>query len=111
MSKSEKKHKDGLPSHTPLPWRVAEKPLGNHRRTNFSLTDALLSPVIVGGDNPGQRDANADFIVRACNSHHDLLAALKAVYVWDDNQAAAQGLPLDLSVQCCNAIGKATKQE
>lgn len=62
--------------HTPGPWHVVERengapyiasPLG-------SICDMRLN-----GLNRKTKYANAEFIVRACNSHDDLLAACKAL--------------------------------
>lgn len=66
--------------HTPLPWYVDRKRVRH-------ASDARRTPAVAecfmthGLGAAGEEDAaNAAFIVRACNSHHDLLAALKAVH-------------------------------
>ena len=51
-------------------------------------------PIAMMAVNGGRGDealANAQFIVRACNAHEDLLAALKALVDWQgvEHQAAA----------------------
>jgi hypothetical protein len=64
--------------HTPGPWK-------------YEADDN----VIIGGDGlimtwqtrsidvgVAERDANAEFIVRACNSHDDLMAALEDMMAW-----------------------------
>ena len=75
--------------HTPLPWRV------NHDGSDACLIEGPRTPVphhhvyvarAKGG--PGRdemAEANAAFIVKAVNSHDDLLEALKEVTHWADS--------------------------
>ena len=67
--------------HTPLPWKLdlglgAPEIVGNSRR----IARVLYDP----GSEDNEVDYNARFIVRACNSHADLLEALEIVLVWLD---------------------------
>lgn len=67
--------------HTPVPWHINE-----HSETSINGAGILVASC--GGYSNNARDpmelhnelkANAAFIVRACNSHDDLLAFVKAV--------------------------------
>ncbi len=80
-------------AHTPLPWEIIPRidprvataiAIGSaDRKTNI----CVLTDRYKGQDSSKCRssvpeaDANAEFIVRACNSHDDLLAALEAAKV------------------------------
>lgn len=63
-------------NHTPLPWKVSE----------FDLPPGDYQISVIGAgrvicDMPSTKevdDANAQFIVKACNNHYDLLNACKA---------------------------------
>jgi len=58
-------------AHTPTPWRIAGK--GTIRTdTGWVPGDGWIGTI-----NWRNRDANAEFIVRAANSHEELVAALK----------------------------------
>jgi len=61
--------------HTPIPWRIERQSNGLHavcadlaKRHGGSTPFSLATDI---------RVANAEFIVRACNSHADLLEALR----------------------------------
>lgn len=68
--------------HTSLPWEVGYHATGNKRdgclvydkesKVHIAGLWASLRPV-------GECDANAEFIVRACNAHEDLLKALNGI--------------------------------
>lgn len=62
-------------AHTPTPWEAC----GNLVRT--ARTDVDPSGLLVCDcpANVGNRIEDAAFIVRACNAHDDLVAALRAV--------------------------------
>ena len=57
--------------HTPTPWRT-----GDLWNTVFGPPNGNPCPEIVATVH-GPRKANAEFIVRACNCHEDLLEACK----------------------------------
>jgi glucose dehydrogenase len=68
------------PTHTPLPWKAsdsgtgiwsANEPLGKNKIIAICSCDAVSR-------SKDENTANADFILRACNSHYELLAALEA---------------------------------
>lgn len=56
--------------HTPLPWAVSGRTIiaGNGRSVCNN-----------GNSSTGQEAENLDYIVRACNAHDDLVAALAAL--------------------------------
>lgn len=101
--------------HTPGPWTVAKR--------NSKLV-SLISANSEGGDANGgvyvaktqgpDSDANAAFIIRACNSHYDLIEALREAraalhqhYVdWDGEPEDAVPLQ-DARAKCDAAIAKA----
>lgn len=65
--------------HSPLPWRV-----GPYEGHASDATGRLVAACRGNQNNydpdvHDMNDANARFIVRACNNHADLLAALKAI--------------------------------
>jgi hypothetical protein len=71
-------------AHTPGPWHIgvreAEKVI--YDAHGWAVANCTMYQ---GQDSPEPK-ANADFIVRACNAHDDLLAALiTAVRVMQDN--------------------------
>jgi hypothetical protein len=67
--------------HTPLPWKPsdsgtgiwsADEPLGKNKIIAICSCDAVSRP-------KDENTANAAFILRACNSHHELLAELENI--------------------------------
>jgi hypothetical protein len=67
------------PAHTALPWKgtdsgtgifSAGEPLGKNKIIAICTCDAVSRP-------KGENIANADFILRACNGHYQLLEALE----------------------------------
>lgn len=64
-----------MSGHTPLPW---ERELGGKRGAWIQGTDGNWSALSCG-QTDAEASANAEFIVRACNSHYELLEALIAL--------------------------------
>lgn len=67
-------------THTPVPWHIEEDgdALWIHDALNATIADVPPSMVMMDGGDYELTDedrANAEFIVRACNAHDDLLAA------------------------------------
>ena len=62
---------DGRSEHTPTPWRRSP------RCVESILTDEE-SPLVVAFVNIN-KEANAEFIVRACNAHDALVEALREI--------------------------------
>ena len=56
--------------HTPLPWVVTADGMIFHESANDLLADTF--PML-----EGDQMANAEFIVRACNAHYEMLEALR----------------------------------
>ncbi len=75
MTNTANDNKAAAETHSPLPWRVLDTftdvEIVTDRKTAHE-TESLVQ-------FKGQRNAKADaaFIVRACNNHYQLLAALK----------------------------------
>lgn len=72
-------------AHTPLPWIVRLSPRSDDCFVQGPMPDGMAyAPEIMGddyngfGDNETKR-ADAEFIVRACNVHDDLVKALQDV--------------------------------
>ncbi len=65
-------------THTPLPWRIGVRTAHSKRDIYgpkgelVTLSDAVFTSL-------EEAQANAAFIVRACNNHYDLIAALEAI--------------------------------
>ena len=56
-------------NHTPRPWTISERRIGSEY--------VITAPGAIIGRICGE--ANARFVVRACNSHEELLEAAKAL--------------------------------
>lgn len=61
-------------AHTPTPWLLED---GTLRAAGEETR--LVADVAIYGRLSDEGKANAAFIVRACNSHNDLVAALRAI--------------------------------
>ena len=73
--------------HTILPWRVTR---GSHAYP-LEITSESRTIAQIEHNNC---EANAEFIVRACNSHYELLEACKrTVEMFDKNSIAMNELP------------------
>ena len=74
-----------MPRHTPTPWmiqRVEEKHHGYDGWKTFAVRDGKTNGCIamvgeVDRQFDTENEANAEFIVAACNSHDELVAELK----------------------------------
>jgi hypothetical protein len=84
-----------MAKHTPTPWNTSPGILG----TIYALCVPIAHTCSGEGYDwvPGTRfltsdiaDANAKFIVRACNSHYELLAALKSLTATVEQLAAVK---------------------
>jgi hypothetical protein len=65
------------PSHSPLPWSLTAT--SRHMRTGGGINSYVLDADGAYVTNEIRRPENAEFIVRAVNSHHQLIEALKDV--------------------------------
>jgi hypothetical protein len=84
----------GKTAHTPTPWELFEQPIANADEAKAELAyqvdhtepvGAILYMLNAGGKCPAltgcgpTSKANADFIVRAVNSHETLVSALRSL--------------------------------
>lgn len=96
-----------MSKHSPLPWRTL---LPND--TLIVSATGVETAQTLGDYHAGDADvmeADAAFIVRACNSHHDLLEALRyyaSPEAWTVNQV--EGADGDYGAKARAAIAKAT---
>lgn len=68
-----------MSEHTPVPWEGFPPQDPTMIKTVFGypgMDDSERSPITFLGSGV-KRKANAEFIIRACNAHDDLLGALK----------------------------------
>jgi len=79
--------------HTPGPWRVSGQEILSGKGSSIVCIGTVFhSPGIM---EPGEREANAAFIVKACNGYKELVDAAHAmVTAWDEptSEGAAIGL-------------------
>jgi hypothetical protein len=87
-----------MSKYTPGPWSVDGIAIVGGDRKDVCL---MGEPALYAGDSPRvclNADANAAFIVRACNAHDDLLAACEAARSWlGDFHSDAKSWPDDLA--------------
>lgn len=68
-----------MTKHTPLPWHYEADRI-------WQIGDEYTTPVVyIDTHKPEQNKANGQFIVRACNSHYELLAAAKKALEFMEN--------------------------
>lgn len=71
-----------MPEHTPTPWQVGFGPLTSEGSYSTQIMPASGGDQVAaafGWGNAELSTANAEFIVRAVNSHAALVAALEAI--------------------------------
>lgn len=80
--------------HTPLPWKAAIGPDDRFpHKGNVYGADGIIVASLAGVWREGvESEANAEFIVRACNSHEELLAALRFVCAEIRNRSSLEHL-------------------
>ena len=77
--------------HTPGPWEICKHGTPEAFPQYGVYAEGNQNDhVIVKGDNQENAEANAAFIVRACNSHYEMLEALKQYIRYMD----ANGMPV-----------------
>jgi hypothetical protein len=96
-------------AHTPTPWQYDEDAL--HVFVNGSGVEgdgAVICEVWpgFGSGESKEREANAAFIVRACNAHDDLVAALRGLVNADVDRLSDQAYAILLCDANC-ALAKA----
>jgi len=85
--------------HSPLPWKISEEPTDS---TDFAIVDK--DNKWVWFDRP-----NAEFIIRACNMHYELMEALEKAkeYIEKDIKPFDQTEAEDLCIDISEVLGKA----
>ena len=73
------------PKHTPTPWNYSSGMVWAGRGEEIAVARAARDDEAT---SPCERDANAEFIVRACNAHDELLEALRSIVVDADRLIA-----------------------
>jgi len=73
--------------HTPLPWFIAKPKLAGPKAENDRLIHTTEGKHIAEvfqyqshQDQDGPAEANAEFIIRACNSYYDLVEVCKEIF-------------------------------
>ena len=70
-------------NHTPTPWELSEKEnfMGSWEILDGDNSDNTIAMTSyrLGTTDEEKQKANAEFIVRACNSHDELVKALKEI--------------------------------
>ena len=95
--------------HTPGPWRV-DDPRGG----SVYVTTSAMHIARMESDNARTDSDNAKFIVRACNAHDALLAALRdlvAVQFNDQRYIEAEMLDGESHNECMNRLADAARAE
>lgn len=75
--------------HTPTPWewlrddRCTSKLKGCVVHAGSAIVAEVLAKAMINSQS--KSEANAEFIVRACNSHDALVDALKKMVIWHDS--------------------------
>lgn len=67
------------PKHTPLPWSKNEWPQHGSDLSIGAVGTPIVVVVPLRDQSITEQEANIEFIVRACNMHYKVLAALKAL--------------------------------
>lgn len=67
-------------AHTPLPWKVARH--GTTLANTSIEVEAENGMTVAVASYCGRAGENAYFIVKACNSHYELVAALEIAQAW-----------------------------
>ena len=66
--------------HTPLPWELSDHDANGQRIVRGEHIEICTCWHHCVGSIEKEMEANAAFIVQACNSHDDIVAALEAMY-------------------------------
>ena len=65
--------------HTPIPWELGIDAENNNWSIMGGGIEITHLPFLTGSEDDDVAEANAEFIVRACNCHHKLLEALREI--------------------------------
>ena len=96
--------------HTPGPWSINEWKQRDASIRIGAKGTPIIAEVPLKYVSINEQQANAELIVRACNSHEELLAACKYVvkYHRDNDSGEGELFGLDFVTTCIAAIAKAT---
>jgi hypothetical protein len=90
--------------HSTLPWEA-----GNHSAIAGRIFDALGDDVascrFAAHENPELAQANAAFIVKACNAHDELIKALREID-WNDAYTGSCSFAGDIARAALAKVGK-----
>lgn len=75
---------------TPVPWMVDWRSIRRATPDADSGAQPVLCTLGSEETSDSEDEANARFIVLACNSHYDLLQALRAVLPWAEDDKPEQ---------------------
>lgn len=84
--------------HTPTPWKTGD----------LYIWGADGEPLDLAARPRPERKANAEFIIRACNSHDELVAALGSAQSWLAGYMAQTPDLIDVRRKVEAALAKAT---
>ena len=92
-------------SHTPVPWKASSYPVNRMTQWVIHSDDGSIASLV----RSNNADANAEFIVRACNAHEDLLKASKAIaqFAASNPWTGLKDAPKELLANLTAAIRKA----
>jgi hypothetical protein len=94
-----------MTQHTPVPWTFDSRDLRNDGMT-IHAPDGVIAKIPLLGAYPSKEElANGAFIVRACNAHAEMLAALREL-----ENANDLAMVRDFKRTIRAAIAKAEKQ-
>jgi len=82
-------------AHTPGPWVIDKYGSVTHGRECVSANG--FSMVMSPGDGQNEAKANAAFIVRACNSHYQLVESLREAIeeLWDRDHSSTDRIQFE----------------
>ncbi len=92
--------------HTPTPWKYHETFTAGEPQGFVISAGALNICQLFTGDNQADEEADAAFIVRACNAHDEMVAALSDAYSHVTLLGSGQTPPLSNS-EMCHLLGTA----
>ena len=102
-------------NHTPTPWRMGPALHEGYHAAVMALSHTLIANFGDGSVGKAEHEANAEFIVRACNSHDAMVEALEAMYLqmshfesaWEE--AGVVDLYGDAMAKAIAALGQAKR--
>jgi len=97
-----------ITKHTATPWHVDQNRIDPG--TDIRCQDGTMLAQVCGhGKHADEKPANAEFIVRACNSYADMLVALRDLLAACDELTLSDGRSDGVCERARRAIAKATE--